>query len=68
MILEFSQQFCLEGWKPPLNLSQEYKRNLDLALEEENDSVARMLYVEAEITLVETEIFIIPLFHRGSSP
>jgi len=68
LILEFSQQLCLQGWNPHLNLSQEYKRSLDLALEEDNDSVARMLYVEAEITLVETETFIVPLFHRTSSP
>jgi serine/threonine protein kinase len=68
LIMEYSQLFCIEIWNPHLDLSQEYKRTLDLALDEENDSVARMLYVEAEIILVQTETFVIPLYHWASTP
>jgi ABC-type transport system substrate-binding protein len=63
-IREYSDTWCDGVWDPHLNLGQEYKRIVDQALEERDFGEARMLYVEAEIMLVETEAFIVPLYHR----
>jgi len=64
LIKEYSDIFCGGTWNPNLNLSEEYKRILDQALDEQDSSISRMLYVDAEIILVETETIIVPLFHR----
>lgn len=63
LILEFSNLFCPGGWDPLFDFGPEYKRLLDQAMDEADYTVARMLYAQAEIILVETNAFIVPLYH-----
>lgn len=64
LIMDYSSIFCYSEWEPDIDLGSEYKRLLDRALETDDFNEARMLYVEAEIILVQDKTLIIPLYHR----
>jgi serine/threonine protein kinase len=66
LIMEYSNTFCYGEWDPDIDLGSEYKRLLDRALETDNFDEARMLYVEAEAILVESNTLIVPLYHRAN--
>jgi hypothetical protein len=66
LIREYSDKFCLEEWNPHIDLSGDYKRLVDQALGEMDQDSARLLYVELDRILTETDIHLIPLYHRSS--
>ena len=63
-IKEYSDTFCIEGWDPYVDLSEDYVRILEQALAEGGYSAARVLYVQADIILVETDVLVVPIYHR----
>jgi serine/threonine protein kinase len=64
LIIEITNSACQGQWDPHTHWnSPEYERLLGAALSEPNAEARRLLYVEAERLLVESDVVFIPLGH-----